>query len=82
MKAFIAKFRRIVVDFVRLIISTVEGWLKTIGRRFKGTRWERPHGRLSRIVPLQIINPDSSEEDELALQQEMKEAWEKDWATL
>ena len=42
---------------------------------------EGSHDRLSRITPLQVIHPTAGVSD-AAWKDEMREAWERDWADL
>jgi antitoxin (DNA-binding transcriptional repressor) of toxin-antitoxin stability system len=42
---------------------------------------EGGHDRLSRITPLQVVNPNADPSD-ATWKDEMREAWERDWADL
>ena len=54
--------------------------------KHKGGRFrivpEAPVDRLSRITPMQIINPEVGEEAEARLKEEMQREWEEDWKYL
>ena len=52
------------------------------GHQFPVGPDEKPKSVLSRITPLQVVNPKSRLSDEDALHEEMARAWEKDWSTL
>jgi antitoxin (DNA-binding transcriptional repressor) of toxin-antitoxin stability system len=82
MEVSITQFRRDMFDLVTQAMAGVDVYVTHKGRRFRIVPDEPPSSRLSRITPLEIINPESSEDDERALQEEMRAAWEKDWAEL
>jgi prevent-host-death family protein len=82
MEVSITQFRRELFDLVNQAMSGTEVWVSYKGRRFRVMPDEKPVSRFSRITPMQIINPDSSEEDEVRMKEEMRLAWEKDWETL
>ncbi len=76
------QFRRELVDLVNQAMSGTEVWVTHEGGRFKIVPETQPVTRFSRITPMQIINPNSSEEDEVRMKEEMRLAWEKDWEDL
>ena len=82
MEVPITQFRREMFDLVAQAMSGVDVWVTHKGRRFRIVPDAVPTSRLSRLTPMEIINPESSEENELAFREEMKQSWEKDWETL
>jgi antitoxin (DNA-binding transcriptional repressor) of toxin-antitoxin stability system len=82
MEVSITRFRRELFDLVNQAMAGGEVWVRHKDRRFKIVPEGESVSRFSRITPLQIVNPNSSEEDELAMKREMQQAWEKDWETL
>lgn len=82
MEVSITQFRREMFALVNQAMDGCEVWVLHKGRRFKITPDARPTSRLSRVTPLDIINPESSELNDRSLQEEMVRAWEKDWSTL
>jgi antitoxin (DNA-binding transcriptional repressor) of toxin-antitoxin stability system len=82
MEVTITKFRNEMFDLVNQALSGTEVWVKHKGRRFRIVPDEAPRSKLSRLTPMEIINPNSSEEDEKRMKEEMKQAWEKDWEEL
>lgn len=82
MEVSITQFRRQIFDLVSKAMEGGEVWVSYKGRRFRVAPDEKPKSRLSRITPLQVINPKSKARDEDVLREEMVRAWEKDWSTL
>jgi hypothetical protein len=82
MEVSITQFRREMFNLVNQAMSGTDLWVIHKGRRFRIVPEEAAASRLSRIAPLEIVNPASSETEEQALQEEMKQAWESDWADL
>lgn len=84
MEVSITQFRRDIFDLVNQAMNGNEVWVTHKGRRFKITPDNRPSSRLSRITPLEVVNPESPELDDpsLSLVEEMVRAWERDWSTL
>ena len=81
MKVSISRFRR-------ELFSLVEAALKGEPLSFiqKGVHFkvvpEIQTDRLSRLTPLQVINPKYSDSQATELQKEMEKAWQEDWSTL
>jgi len=82
MEVSITQFRRDLFSLVEQAMSGGEVWVTHRGRRFKISPEAAPSSRFGRIACLQVVNPDSVGNDERLLQQEMQEAWERDWDTL
>ena len=82
MEVSITQFRRNIFDLVNQAMGGVEVWVTHKGSRFQVVPEVKPVSRFSRITPMEIINPDSSEEDELEMKREMQREWEKDWELL
>lgn len=82
MEVSITQFRRDIFDLVNQAMSGTEVWITHKGRRFRIAPDSTPSSRLSRITPLEVVNPDSPELNGRSLQEEMVRAWEKDWSSL
>ena len=82
MEVSITQFRRNIFDLINRAMEGSEVWVTHKGHRFKITPDNRPSSRLSRITPLEVINPESPELNDPSLQEEMVRAWERDWSTL
>jgi prevent-host-death family protein len=82
MEVTITQFRRELFELVNQAMDGADIWVAHKGRRFRIAPEEKPPSRFSRITPLQVINPASSEDDEAAMKREMQQAWEKDWDDL
>ncbi len=82
MEVSITQFRREIFDLVNQALDGSEVWVKHKGRRFRIAPDTQPGSRLSRITPLEIVNPDVPELESRLLQEEMVRAWESDWSTL
>ena len=82
MEVSITQFRRNIFDLVNQALEGSELWVTHKGHRFKLTPEKKTGGRLSRITPLEIINPKFSKLNDSSLLAEMTRAWEKDWADL
>lgn len=82
MEVTITQFRRDIFDLVNQAMEGGELWVTHKGRRFRLSPEKAPGSRLSRITPLEVIYPESSEPSGPSLQEEMARAWEKDWSTL
>jgi hypothetical protein len=80
MEVSITRFRREMFDLVNKAMDGSEIWVIHKGRRFKIAPDDSPT-RLSRITPLEVVNP-RSQSDSSTLLQEMTKAWEKDWSSL
>ena len=82
MEVSITQFRR---DLFALVNKAMEGgevWVSHKGQRFRIAPDGKPVSRLSRITPLEVINPEATELGDSELREEMARAWEKDWSTL
>ena len=82
MEVSITQFRRELFALVNKAMEGGEVWVSHKGQRFRIAPDGKPVSRLSRITPLEVINPDAQELGDSALREEMARAWEKDWATL
>jgi hypothetical protein len=59
-----------------------EVWVAHRGRRFRIAP-DRPSGsRLSRLTPLEIIDPEAPDLNTSSLKDEMEQAWTRDWSDL
>jgi len=81
MEVPITKFRHDLFDLVQQAMEGNEVWVRYKGRRFRIAPEGSSGSRISRVTPLQVINPEASPE-EPALLEEMTRAWEKDWSAL
>ena len=82
MEVTITQFRR---DLFALVDRALRG--ETIVVTHKGGRVRiapeiDPKTRFDRITPLQVTNPEHPDLDSAELKEEMREAWERDWADL
>jgi hypothetical protein len=63
-----------------------EVWVTHKGKRFRIVPENQPASRLSRITPLDILNPEGPDLNDPALKAEMmaemEKAWESDWSIL
>jgi antitoxin (DNA-binding transcriptional repressor) of toxin-antitoxin stability system len=82
MEVSITKFRHDLFDLVNRALAGTDVWVVHKGRRFKIAPEQTSGSRLSRITPLDIINPKPPDPNQPSLQEEMERAWEKDWRTL
>ena len=83
MKVSITQFRRNLFALVDQAMNGGDVWVKHKGRRFRiAPDGEPPVDRLSRITPLEVINPDGPDLDDPAWKEEMRLAWESDWDKL
>jgi antitoxin (DNA-binding transcriptional repressor) of toxin-antitoxin stability system len=77
MEVTISQFRR---DLFAIVAKAAAG--EPVSVRHKGGRFrivpESPVDRLSRITPMQIVNPAVGEEKEQRLKKEMQREWEDD----
>jgi antitoxin (DNA-binding transcriptional repressor) of toxin-antitoxin stability system len=78
----ISQFRRELSKLLAQASNGADLQVSYKGRRFKIVPESESISRFGRITPLRVINPNSSEQDELDLKQEMQGAWEKDWELL
>jgi hypothetical protein len=81
MEVSITQFRREMFDLVKKAMDGSEVWVVHKGRRFKIAPDMAPLSRLSRLTPLEVINPEP-QSDTSSLLEEMAKAWEKDWSSL
>ena len=79
MEVSITQFRRELFALVNRALEGEEVWVAHCGHRFRIAP-DRPSGsRLSRLTPLEVIDPQSRPDDS-SLQEEMERAWTRDWA--
>jgi antitoxin (DNA-binding transcriptional repressor) of toxin-antitoxin stability system len=82
MEVSITQFRR---DLFKLVHHADEGhevWFTHKGRRYKIAPEEPGGDRLSRITPLQVINPDGPGLEDESWKEEMMREWENQWDDL
>lgn len=82
MEVPITQFRRKIFELVNQAMTGAEIWVAHKGRRFRIVPEGKPNTRLSRITPLEVINPVAGASADQSLQEEMIAAWERDWSTL
>jgi antitoxin (DNA-binding transcriptional repressor) of toxin-antitoxin stability system len=86
MEVPITEFRRQIFSLVNQALDGEEVWFTHKGRRIKIVPEDQPASRLSRITPIEIVNPEIPALDDAArkaqMMAEMEKAWEKDWETL
>lgn len=82
MEVSITEFRRNIFELVKQALEGSEVWVTHKGSRFKIAPENISGSRLSRITPLEVINPEFQEAGNPRLLAEMTRAWEKDWADL
>jgi antitoxin (DNA-binding transcriptional repressor) of toxin-antitoxin stability system len=94
MEVPITQFRREIFSLVNQALDGGEVWIAHKGRRLKIVPEGRPASRLSRITPMEILNPEALDltsppgdaglqaEVEAETMTEMKKAWESDWFVL
>jgi prevent-host-death family protein len=86
MEVPITKFRREIFSLVNQAMAGGEVWVTHKGQRFRIVPDKKALSRLSRITPLDILNPDGPDLNDPALKAElmaeMEKAWEKDWSIL
>jgi hypothetical protein len=80
MEVSISQFRRNLFDLVGQAMEGTEVWVVHKGQRFRIAPEFESASRLSRITPMKILTPGTQAVG--SLQQEMEQAWEKDWSTL
>lgn len=82
----ITEFRRQIFTLVNQAIEGEEVWFTHKGRRIKIVPEGQPGSRLSRITPVEIINPETPDLLDRARKAEMmaeiEKAWESDWEKL
>jgi len=82
----ITEFRRQIFTLVNQALDGEEVWFTHKGRRIKIVPEDQPASRLSRITPIEIINPatpdllDAGRKAEMMA--EIQKTWESDWETL
>ena len=82
----ITEFRRQIFSLANQALKGEEVWFTHKGRRIKIVPEGQPTSRLSRITPVEIINPEIPNLDDAARKAEMmaeiQNAWERDWEEL
>jgi antitoxin (DNA-binding transcriptional repressor) of toxin-antitoxin stability system len=81
MEVSITQFRPEIFDLLERATNGAEVWVVHSGRRFKIVPENPPGSRLSRITPLEVLNPESPRLEQ-SLREEMERAWQDDWSTL
>jgi antitoxin (DNA-binding transcriptional repressor) of toxin-antitoxin stability system len=86
MDVTITEFRRQLFSLANQALDGEEVWFTHKGRRIKIVPEDQPVSRLSRITPIEIINPEMPNLLDAKLKAErmaeMEKAWEKDWESL
>jgi prevent-host-death family protein len=83
MEVSITQFRRNLFALVNQAMEGAEVWVTHKGRRFRVAPDDsQPFDRLTRITPLEVINPDGPGVEDESWKEEMRLAWESDWADL
>jgi antitoxin (DNA-binding transcriptional repressor) of toxin-antitoxin stability system len=82
MEVPITQFRQKLFDFVNQALDGKEVWVSHRGRRLRLVPEHGP-SKLSRITPMQILNPPDFDLDDPAFKaqmlKEMENEWQKDW---
>ena len=81
MELSITEFRRNLFSVVQKALDGNEVWVRHKGRRLKIVPEDAP-SKLSRITPMDILNPGPDLEDsnfKAQLLDEIQKEWEKDW---
>ncbi|MGA2695741.1 MAG: hypothetical protein ABSE92_06750 [Terriglobales bacterium] len=82
MEVSITHFRQKIFELVNQAMAGAEVWVAHKGRRFRIVPDGNANSRLSRITPLEVINPSTGASADQSLREEMIAAWERDWSTL
>ncbi len=86
MEVPITEFRRQIFSLVNQALEGEEVWFTHRGRRIKIVPEDQRGSRLSRITPVEIINPEAHDLLDAARKAErmaeMEKAWESDWTSL
>ena len=82
----ITEFRRQIFSLANQALKGEEVWFTHKGRRIKIVPEGQPTSRLSRITPVEIINPEAPDLLDPVLKDqrlaEIQKAWESDWEEL
>jgi hypothetical protein len=85
MEVPITQFRQKIFAFVEQALDGKEVWVSHKGRRVRIVPEDAP-SKLSRITPMEILNPPDLDLNDPALKaemlEEMQREWEKDWKEL
>ncbi len=86
MEVSITQFRRELFNLMNHAMAGGEVWVTHKGRRFRIAPEGQAAGRLSRITPMEILNPEAPDLNDPAfkaeMMAEMEKAWESDWSAL
>jgi antitoxin (DNA-binding transcriptional repressor) of toxin-antitoxin stability system len=86
MDVTITEFRRQLFSLANQALDGEEVWFTHKGRRIKIVPEGQSASRLSRITPVEIINPEMPNLNDAArkteMLSEMEKAWKKDWESL
>jgi antitoxin (DNA-binding transcriptional repressor) of toxin-antitoxin stability system len=86
MDVTITDFRRQLFSLVNQALDGEDVWFTHKGRRIKIVPEGQSASRLSRITPVEIINPEMPNLNDVArkaeMMAEMGKAWKKDWEKL
>jgi len=82
MEVSITQLRRNLFELVDKAMDGEELWFTHRGQRFQIIPELEGGNKLSRITPMEIINPDGPGLEDESWKDEMRLAWEKDWETI
>ena len=86
MEVPITQFRQRIFELIDQALDGKEVWVKHKGRRVRIVPEDKPANKLSRITPLDILNPLDLDLNDPAFKAEMlaemQREWEKDWDQL
>lgn len=86
MEVPITQFRRDIFSLVNQALEGNEVWVTHKGRRLKIVPEGQPASRLSRISPMDVINPEFPDLTDPSLKAQMmadmETEWENDWSIL
>jgi antitoxin (DNA-binding transcriptional repressor) of toxin-antitoxin stability system len=84
MEVPITQFRKEIFALVNQALEGGEVWVSHKGRRVRIVPESPTGSRLSRITPMEVLNPVASDLNDPALKAEtmaeMQKAWESDWS--
>jgi hypothetical protein len=82
----ITEFRRQIFSLANQALEGEDVWFTHKGRRIKIVPEGEPNSRLSRITPVDIINPEAPDlhdaNRKTEMMAEIQKAWESDWESL
>lgn len=78
----ITQFRRKIFELIDQALEGAEIWVAHKGRRLRIVPDGKLKHRLSRITPLEVVNPAAEAPADQTMREEMIAAWERDWSAL